>query len=324
MKKNKFLKIGVQILKLVFVALAIFFLVKYFLRGINDLQAQDNLDINYIQISLSVFIVIIYLFITTFVWFLVTKKNNCNVEFINTVIIWNYANIAKYIPGKVFLYGTKYIYYDKKNKSTKKLVLSFYIEFILAMLNAVIFSLLYVYSSDNIIGENYKPILIALLSLILIFIHPKVMHFFLNMFLTLFKKEPVKTDIKYKDIFQLLTINIINWLIFGLAFMLMTNSFIEVSYEYFLLFAGAFSISSIAGMLAFFTPAGLGVREGVLVSLLLHEIPKTSATIISIFSRAWLIIAEFIFFIIAFSIDKYFKLDVWNTIMNGKKESSKK
>lgn len=87
-----------------------------------------------------------------------------------------------------------------------------------------------------------------------------------------------------------------NWLIWCLGFY-----FLEVS-----LYPGnipystslGFAFAATIGILAIFTPGGVGVREGMLVLFLTQcSIPLKEAVTISVASRFWFLIGELIFFV---------------------------
>jgi uncharacterized membrane protein YbhN (UPF0104 family) len=56
--------------------------------------------------------------------------------------------------------------------------------------------------------------------------------------------------------------------------------------------AGALACSNILGLLALFAPSGLGVREGVLVSLLSVVMPAPVAVVIAVLTRLWMTFVE--------------------------------
>ena len=55
---------------------------------------------------------------------------------------------------------------------------------------------------------------------------------------------------------------------------------------------GALAFSSILGLIALFPSSGLGVREGVLVSLLSLIMPGAVAVILSVLTRLWMTFIE--------------------------------
>lgn len=58
------------------------------------------------------------------------------------------------------------------------------------------------------------------------------------------------------------------------------------------LLIGVNAIAMIAGFLAFFSPGGLGVREGVMVGLLAGQLGLSGALLLSVVFRGWLILSE--------------------------------
>ena len=69
---------------------------------------------------------------------------------------------------------------------------------------------------------------------------------------------------------------------------------------------GILPVSMILGIVAIFSPGGLGVREGALTFLLVSTgIPTEMALSISIFSRVWTLIGEGAAFALSFILKKF-------------------
>ena len=60
--------------------------------------------------------------------------------------------------------------------------------------------------------------------------------------------------------------------------------------------AGMFAVSVVSGFLNPLTPQGLGTREGILVILMSSYLPLSTAIVISLLSRVWLTLSEFLGF----------------------------
>jgi glycosyltransferase 2 family protein len=84
----------------------------------------------------------------------------------------------------------------------------------------------------------------------------------------------------------------LSWILLGLAFVLFTSAFVRLDAAGTRHVAGAIAAAYLGGLLAFFSIAGLGVREAVLGSLLLPVMPAPAAVIISVASRVWFTIGE--------------------------------
>ena len=85
----------------------------------------------------------------------------------------------------------------------------------------------------------------------------------------------------------------ISWVILGGAFVLFVTAFVPLNTTQQLEVAGAVAASYLGGLLAFFSIAGLGVREAVMGTLLLDAgIPAAAALVISVASRVWFTAGE--------------------------------
>jgi hypothetical protein len=87
----------------------------------------------------------------------------------------------------------------------------------------------------------------------------------------------------------------ISWVILGGAFVLLVTAFVPLTTTQQLEVAGAVAASYLGGLLAFFSVAGLGVREAVMGTLLLDAgIPAAAALVISVASRIWFTAGELV------------------------------
>jgi hypothetical protein len=87
------------------------------------------------------------------------------------------------------------------------------------------------------------------------------------------------------------TIYASSWLLLGLAFALFVTAFAPAPFAQYRLFAGVVAASYLSGYILF-TPAGIGVREGVMMTLLATTLPASAALFISIVSRLWFTAGE--------------------------------
>jgi uncharacterized membrane protein YbhN (UPF0104 family) len=83
----------------------------------------------------------------------------------------------------------------------------------------------------------------------------------------------------------------LSWIVLGIAFVVFVNAFVPGVWQHAVRIAGIVAASYLVGFL-FFTPAGIGVREGVMIPLLAAVMPLPAALLISITSRIWFTIGE--------------------------------
>jgi uncharacterized membrane protein YbhN (UPF0104 family) len=82
------------------------------------------------------------------------------------------------------------------------------------------------------------------------------------------------------------------WLVTGLAFAALVASLYPLAAGDVPLVVAAYAAGYAAGFLALLTPAGLGVREGVLVVALAPVLPAGPALVVALLSRLWMMLVE--------------------------------
>ncbi len=83
--------------------------------------------------------------------------------------------------------------------------------------------------------------------------------------------------------------------LFGVAFALIVLSVGDVAVEDFPLLVGGYNLAAVAGIVAFFAPAGLGVREGVVAAFLTPVVGGPVAASLAILVRLVVVLTDVIF-----------------------------
>jgi len=287
-----------------------FFLGRSLYHNIGELSAQ-SWSIKPIPMILSFFLLILNLAISAFVWREILQLFGTRLPFNQSFKIMSLSGLGKYLPGKVWLYLSQ-IYLSRKANISKRVC---------------IFSLLLLFAAYNLAGllvfiaslllwKKFSPVYIAILflacSLIFpIIFSPRILNGLIMVFSHIFRKFKNKFP-QGELIFQtgirrttkIILILLLDWLIFGIAVYLLINSFYHIDLFQTVILCGIFAISSILGILSFFVPAGLGVREGAQSYLLAIFIPVSAAILISLVMRVWMTLGEMVCFLIALKIKK--------------------
>jgi glycosyltransferase 2 family protein len=82
------------------------------------------------------------------------------------------------------------------------------------------------------------------------------------------------------------------WTLFGFAFWCFVNALLALPLTSYYQLLSSFCGAWILGAVSFFTPAGIGVREGVMVYLLGQFLLPSMAVLISVAARLWLTVME--------------------------------
>jgi uncharacterized membrane protein YbhN (UPF0104 family) len=84
------------------------------------------------------------------------------------------------------------------------------------------------------------------------------------------------------------------WLVLGSSFWLTAHALLAVPASQFLFYIGAFTASWVVGVVAIYSPGGLGVREAVLVALLHSRMGSANALVVAAVSRLMLVLVDVI------------------------------
>jgi uncharacterized membrane protein YbhN (UPF0104 family) len=244
---------------------------------------------------LSTVIFVFSYFIQVGAWYLITRKLKIALSPSETLKIWFYSQLGKYLPGKIWLFLSRFHFYESKGQSRKVISVAIYLEVVTMVVAAgFIFMAALIVFKEMVSVYSGKTFWWLLLPLILAFacLHPPMLQKILNWILIQFKREPVSLSISYSDILGILLVCTVSWAVGGIGFYLFANSVFPVAPQYTLFLTGALAISSILGLIAIFAPSGLGVREGALVYLLSFIMATPVAVILSVLTRIWMTLIE--------------------------------
>ena len=107
-------------------------------------------------------------------------------------------------------------------------------------------------------------------------------------------RRPVDPTLPTRAVVYALLGNIVAWLLYGAAFRLFMVGLLGGAAGGYAEYLAAYTISYLAGYLALFAPAGLGVREGAMVTVLIYAglATRPQAALVALASRVWLTLLE--------------------------------
>jgi uncharacterized membrane protein YbhN (UPF0104 family) len=280
-----------------------FFLGKTLFRNLGEVSIHRwSLKLPFL--ILSFLCVTINLAIASYAWKRILSFFQITLPLEQSFKIMSASGMGKYIPGKVWQYLSQ-IYLGQKVGLPKGV--TFFSMVLLFIAYNLVGILLFLFSL--FFWRRFSPFLISALLLIFISIssfifYPPILNQVFKILLHLFKKKSLPIKARFDQTLKLLLILIVDWLIFGIGVYLLVNSFYSINFDQTVILCGIFAISVISGILSFFVPAGLGVREGVQSYLLSLFLPISMAILISLAMRVWMTLGELACFLIALKIKK--------------------
>jgi len=293
-----------KILSLVFYILVVAFLVAF--ATTLDLQTVFSFEINWFLIALASLVAIVTRFIFAFIWRVLLSGMGAEIDqklSAELLAVYAKAWLGRYLPVSGGWVIGKIYFASNLGISKTKLAVSSLME---AMQQLVIVmslaSLLLVF--DPTIAElagGYRVLLVIVSIIGLISITPRVFNSVVSFAHKLTRRKPInheelldsKTVLKTSGLFFITSIfNSLSLLLVALAFDvdLFTSGF---------LILGISALASALSILVVIAPAGLGVREGVLIVGLSLIVSPELALAITVMMRLMSIIWDLIFYLLA-------------------------
>ena len=215
------------------------------------------------------------------------------------------ANLGRYIPGKVWQVFGMVGLAKEVNIPPRVSLASFALAEGYALPAAFLLIPILMGRSESLSTLIvYRDIMYLLIAIVLVvflilFFLPNGLNWALNKVLRLFRQEEVQYKPSMKNRIAIFMWYVVTWLLFGAAFHFFLTALISTT-EFNILFStGAYIAAYNLGYIAFLSPGGLGIREGVMSALLTPLLGAPIAASIALISRVWITIIEAVITLLA-------------------------
>jgi len=270
------------------------------------LYRADYLNIpeinNYFLLLSSVIILVIGFVMDGITWQKTLVHSGYSIKAKDGIISTGLSVFGKYIPGKLWIIIGRSAYVSKKYNY--KEADTSYISFVTQVISlwfgfALGLSGLFFIDISKIVAI---VALIAWLTLTTFLFVPIIQKYFGIIINKITKGKVSIPTINVKTVIRVLPFFVFRWLLFSASFYLFACALSEGNTYW--VTAMGYPLAGTLGIIAVFTPGGLGVREGILTAYLIScGFPPILATTVGVSSRLWYLLGESIIFIIAL----YFK-----------------
>ncbi len=227
-------------------------------------------------------------------------------SFVQAFLLLSLPSLGKYMPGRVFAFAGYSIMAKKFGIriSVSTFVNLLMMGFSLASASLIGFILL-LFMKDIVDVSNliYKVGAIFLMIIIAaMIINPFIYWKIINLVLGIMKQTPLVSQITSLNMAVLFTVMFFQNLLYLSGVVVMTSGAIEFSIYLFSTLLGIFCIANVAGFLAIFAPAGIGVREGVFLVMLTPMVGLETAGLITIMTRLIQTVCDCIFGVLGLTV----------------------
>ena len=285
--------------KITITAVIIFFMGRSFLLNWEKIRTYDW-SFNPVLMTVS-FLIFCFAYATLpWVWCKLLEYMGHRLSYHDAWYIFYIGNLGRYIPGKVWTVAGMAYLAGKAGIPVTIAGTSAVCAHAYSLLSTFVFlPIFFIFKgseSENLMFLWFLPVFFILM---VIFIFPGNLERVLNAVLKKFGKSTVNIGITTLSALKTAGFYFLLWLLFGIAFWIFVSAVVGFGQVNPFYAAGTWAIAYLIGYLAFFAPGGLGVREGIMVFLLMNILPVGVCIVIAGFSRLIVTIIEILFVVTA-------------------------
>jgi uncharacterized membrane protein YbhN (UPF0104 family) len=257
-----------------------------------------NLSVNPYCLAIALFLSLLSYLIEAVIWRVIIKKQlgRKGIKFREIITILFASGLFRYLPGRIWTLTTQSLWL-KKYGITKSLVL--YINLV-CMAGLIIFSLYLGLLYVALYTSGLSVAMVVLLFVALASANVLYNRYSKRLINKIFTRagKITKTEIQQINVSHDLLIIIqfiytCSWVLTGLAtYFLAKGLGLQIVLADTIPIVASMSLSWLAGSLAVFAPAGLGVREGMMLLMLKPVLVTQTALLLPIVSRVMLLLSE--------------------------------
>ena len=279
-------KIPKRAIFLILIAAVVYFFAKTLHTNLDSIRQYDfTISIWYLLAAIIIQMIFVanlgYLRSRLIPWL---QQKRANILYANTI-----SRLAKYIPGKVGLIVSKIYYMKQRWIDERQGIRISFQENIIKIVAACIVSIpILLYMGQSRWWINPRLIVAVVVIVGIIIMTPAMSHWIINKLRTTRAKQSpqnIWTMMKPTTMFVTALGYIANAVVNGLFLRCIIQSITVLSREHLIMIIAIWNIAGVIGLFALFAPAGLWVREWVIVVLLQQWLPVEIAIIVSIASR---------------------------------------
>lgn len=294
-----------KIFPYVFYGLLSVFLILY-LRSI-DFNQFKNAQFVWEFIIISSVLALATRFWQTYIWLSLLKNlgaTGLKESWRQFLYIYAKSWLGRYIPGTAPWILGKIYFASKHGVSKNKLAVSSLLEggLQIAVVMAVSFLMLFTDQRLDVIDGRLKILMMVVLAGCVISILPPIFNRLIAILYKIIKRKNFNHEHNAdgKTILTGAVYYALGAIISGISLFFLTKAiYPELGYNNALFVMGVGNLAGAVGMLAVFAPSGIGVREGIQLTLLSLIMPTELALLVTVTTRLWGIVMDFIFFAIS-------------------------
>jgi uncharacterized membrane protein YbhN (UPF0104 family) len=285
-------RLVIRLVQVAFVVVAAYFLIAYLVRSWGTIEDFDwTLDPGWLIASGVAFLA--YYFAQAGFWWMLLRGCGAPSRFWPAASVWGKSILARYVPGNVFMFVGRAWMSHSQGLSVERVSAAMVYEQAIGVCSALLaIAVLFPF-------WEYRPGLTALsllaIPVLVAVMHPRVFGPLAGRVLRLFHRPPLDVTMGFGAVLTILVLFMVDWMIAGAGAWLLARAITGLAIDALPLCIVAYALAYVAGMIAFFIPSGIGVREAVLTASLARRLPGGVALVWALLLRVWVTAMELLF-----------------------------
>lgn len=264
-------------------AVLLFMLGAYLWRNVSEIRRYDfDLDIPVFLVCVLV-VALSYLF-NALLWKKFAGIYAVNTPFMHAARAWYQSQLGKYIPGKVSLVLFRLNAYPQSLRT--RVALASVYEYIASQAASCLIIFIALSLAPQALPAYIRIGALAGIAVCLVMLMPVFFVPVVNRAFRLIGHEPLENAPAYRHMLVFVSLYVVNLLLQSVGFYFVLAALTPMDINLAITAAGIYQAAALVGVFAFFAPAGIGVREGImLLGLSLLAVPEPAAIVAVILMR---------------------------------------
>jgi len=281
------------------------FLIHKYLPAFQTIEKFSDLPV-YPHGLLAFILFTLHVVLVFYAWHFSLILVEIEVSLKNSVGIFLTSLITRYIPGGVWHLGSRLLAMSRLGKSTYLVGITLFLEQMAALLVCILLTCLFFmlelfFFPDTVFVSGQISLMSKIVGLVagcglLIILYPPFFRRSLTWLYKRVKKQQFKPSLSSQGLYTLYGIHALSLLVYALGYYQVLCIVVEQAMPPSLIVIGVVLLSTLLGFLAPFVPGGIGIRESVIVVLLMPFVGATDATAMALLGRIVIVFVEFILF----------------------------
>lgn len=285
-------RVIVRLVQAGIVAATVYFLAAYLVHSWDSIKDFDwTFDAGWLAASGAFFLA--YYFAQAVFWWLLLRGCDAGGPFWPAASVWGKSILARYVPGNVFMFVGRAWMSHAQGLAVERVTAAMVYEQALGVCGAllavaVLFPFWEYRPGITALSLIAIPVLVALM-------HPRLFGPLATRALRLLRRPPLEMTLGFGAVLGFLALFTADWLVAGTGAWLLARAITGLGVDALPLVIVAYALAYVAGMIAFFIPSGIGVREAVLTASLAGKLPGGVALTWALLLRLWVTVVELVF-----------------------------